>query len=167
MQGLCSECGREGTVRKGLCDAHYFRLRRNGAVGSAGVAVKHPGALCTIEGCREPRDGRGLCAKHRARVRRHGDASRVRVPCAPGPLNVMWSGDQVGYSAMHGRVRRGLGSARLYLCQCGAPAREWSYRGGDPCEKIEDGLRYSTDLTYYAARCIPCHRALDALARRV
>lgn len=68
----------------------------------------------------------------------------------------------VTYSSAHGRVRRLRGSAARWICvDCSGPAKDWSYRGGDPDEQLElvlgYWLAYSLNPDYYEARCRKCH----------
>jgi hypothetical protein len=65
------------------------------------------------------------------------------------------------YHQVHKRLRATFGPARNHQCvDCGKRADEWSYDHGDPNEK-RSVAAYSTDLSHYAARCVPCHRAFD------
>lgn len=162
MQGQCKKCGREGRIRKGLCDAHYFRLRRNGNVGVPAVAVKTPGAVCSIERCGKPHVAVGYCQMHYTRYRRHGDPSITRkTTLRYGEANSMWRGADVGYHGLHIRVRKALGRASDFLCPCGAQAAEWAYDHGDPNERSSPQGAYSTDLDHYQPMCVRCHRRLD------
>ena len=162
MQGTCSHCGKEGRIRKGLCDAHYFRQWRTGDLGPVDIATKRPGATCTVTGCDAPHGARGYCAKHLTRVIRHGDPLTVLTPAVKrGEANPTWKGDLCGYTAAHDRVRRALGSARNYTCECGDNAAHWAYDHADPCEKRGPEGPYSPDLAHYRPMCVPCHKRMD------
>lgn len=168
MQGICSVCGREGRIRKGWCDAHYFRWRRTGDPGPATIVVKQPGRTCSVNGCGQPNSARGLCRRHYTRWQRHGDTSTVKTP-APrtGPANNMWRGDAASYGAVHRRLAKVLGPAREHNCaDCGSPADEWAYDHTDPNERRGSEGPYSTDITRYQPMCRSHHRRLDlALSR--
>ena len=171
VSSACSACGRVGRVRRGLCDAHYFRLWRTGSVGPAEVALKQPGATCTVAGCAAPHSALGYCHTHYTRHRRHGDPTVVKTP-APrrGAANSSWTGDLASYSAVHMRVRVALGPASARMCGCGARAEEWAYDHSDPNGRVDpkSGMRYSTDIARYMPMCATCHRRMDdnPIARR-
>ena len=77
------------------------------------------------------------------------------------------TGGPVRYQMAHLRVYKTRGKASQYVCvDCGDPAEEWSYNGGDPNEQISDdprhpGSRYSSHPDFYAPRCVHCHRKHD------
>lgn len=103
-------------------------------------------------------------------------AERLRLQSLgrPGVRSPSWKGDGVGYAGAHYRVRTQKGAAEDHPCaDCGAPAREWSYVGGCPRERVTDGtesmppgLRYSPDPDRYLPRCKSCHTYHDNAARR-
>lgn len=72
-------------------------------------------------------------------------------------------GDAATCGTVHSRLRDWIGRACERDCvDCGRQARDWSYRGGDPNERIADnGQRFSLDLSFYDPRCRPCHVRLD------
>ena len=74
-----------------------------------------------------------------------------------------WKGDEVGYMAVHQRLRRGRGPAKSHQCiDCGKQAAHWSYDHSDPNPKIDEkNGPYSTDLDRYHPRCRPCHKIQD------
>lgn len=160
--GSCSVCDREGQVRKGLCDAHYFRLRRTGSVGVIEVNVKNPGARCSIGPCGKPAIGKGLCSMHHARLLRHGDPLvKLKPRVRTGAANNMWRGDEAKYQSVHQRIRRKRGAASKHLCRCGAQAQEWAYQHTDPDARHSEYGPYSLDDRHYEAMCIRCHRFMD------
>jgi hypothetical protein len=162
MPGPCCVCSKVGPLSKGMCRTHYFRVRRTGSAGSAEIAHKNPGRRCAGSGCEKSARSNGLCSTHRARLRRNGDTEVVRKPKPMrGEANPMWVGDQPGYHAMHQRLARLRGKASEQTCPCGAPAQEWSYRGGCPTEMTSDCGPYSADPEMYDAMCIRCHRFRD------
>lgn len=111
-------------------------------------------ALCDVPNCDRQSVRRGYCRAHYARLLRHGD---VRADI---PVETKTSGG-IGYWASHERVKAERGPAAAHLCaDCGAPARDWSYDGSDPAERIDlgRGYRYSLDVTRYRPRCRSCHR---------
>lgn len=163
MQGQCSVCGRDGKIRKGLCDAHYFRQYRTGHIGKVEVVTKNPGSECTIDGCHASHAALGYCQMHYTRYQRHGDPMVTKTPTLKyGEANSQWAGADVGYQGMHIRIRKALGRASNYQCTaCEAQAEEWAYDHTDPQAKSDRGGTYSTDLSHYQPMCIRCHRVLD------
>lgn len=105
---------------------------------------------------------------HGRRVAKGGSVDYVPEP-RRGADNPSYKADTVGYSGAHARVRSARGPARDRVCQCGAPARHWSYRHDDPEEQVStDGLPYSVDPEHYDALCTSCHKRRDlARASRV
>lgn len=69
--------------------------------------------------------------------------------------------NEITYGAAHMRVRSDRGSARRYICTCGAPAAQWSYTHSDPNEMRSREGAYSPDPQYYIALCVPCHKRAD------
>lgn len=61
----CSACPSEKVFARGLCQACYYRLRRNGTVERKNV---RRGKHCLIEGCKEKPFAKNLCAVHYARA---------------------------------------------------------------------------------------------------
>lgn len=76
-------CDRPAAAR-GLCSAHYMRLRHHGDV-QADVPIKPmmmhkigeppKSPTCTVDGCEQNAHARGWCDMHYARWKRHGDPS--------------------------------------------------------------------------------------------
>jgi hypothetical protein len=60
----CSACPSEKVFARGLCQACYYRLRRNGTVDRKNV---RRGKRCIIEGCTEKPFAKNLCSAHYAR----------------------------------------------------------------------------------------------------
>lgn len=149
-------------TRKGLCGAHYFRLRRNGSVGVA--ALKGPPPPCAVAGCKRKHEAHGFCLLHGRRVKKGGDPDFIGT--LEREANPAWRGDHVGYTAAHERVYRARGPAKNQQCrQCGHPAKHWAYTHSDPNQLVTpEGLPYSGDPAFYEALCVPCHKSLD-LAR--
>ena len=69
------------------------------------------------------------------------------------------------YTAVHHRLRAQRGRASDHVCECGAPAKHWSYDRLDPNELqgVKNGrpVRYSADLDHYQPRCVSCNARRD------
>lgn len=130
---------------------------------------------CSITGCNKPHNSHGFCGMHGRRIASTGSPFVVREQ--KRETHPQWRGDDVAYGGAHRRVYRDRGKAALYVCPCGAQARQWAYDRTDPNERIELTPRgprsYSTDPNHYVALCVPCHKRFDldhlgqgSLARR-
>lgn len=58
---ICSACHTGTVFARSLCQACYYRLRRNGTVARKNVSNK---GRCSIEGCEEQSFAKNLCPKH-------------------------------------------------------------------------------------------------------
>jgi len=167
---LCEVEGCEALSRnKGrarLCEMHYYRLRRTGTTDT--TRPWHRRGSCSVDGCDSPERHDGVCIRHWTRIRRHGDPDTVLPrPSLSGEQSASWTGDDATYVAMHSRVRKARGPAKLLACaDCGSQARHWSYDRTDPGEKQSELGPYSTDLSHYEPRCVPCHKRFDLDAIR-
>lgn len=148
---------------KGLCGRHYARLRK---YGDPSICWPTKRTGCMVEGCHRQHHAHGLCGSHQSR-RASGD---LRADVSDRITGRPPKGDAAGYDAAHRRLSRLLGPASDRACvDCGKPAAEWSYAGGDPDELTTQpdirsehpGLVYSLDPAYYEARCVRCHRMAD------
>lgn len=90
-------------------------------------------------------------------------------PVLSGPDNAVWKGDQVGYTALHERVRRARGPARDHSCiDCHQPASEWSYDHLDPNGQVSaEGFPFSVKIEHYEPRCSSCHYRFDGRSKGV
>jgi len=162
---ICSVDDCERPVRtRGWCNAHYLRHCRHGSVDVILRAANGTYAsICSVADCERPHHAGGFCGMHHMRVKTHGDPNAVKPKSLPGDLNPNWRGDDVGYAAVHRRLRRTRGSASTYPCaQCGKPAYQWSYDHADSAQRTDSlGLPYSIDLAHYLPRCTPCHKRFD------
>jgi hypothetical protein len=148
-----------------MCKRHYHYALRHG--GDPGPVERHrvhpprPEAVCTVPGCGRKRHKREWCKTHYERWLRNGD---------PGENFVSRRTDEsVGYFGAHGRVVAKYGKAVDYLCvDCGKPAKQWSYVGGCPKERVQrvNGFdcAFSPDPDRYAPRCVFCHQRYDRAA---
>lgn len=59
---LCSNCDQKPVIARGLCQACYYRLRRNGSVVRRNV--QNRGMTCRFRGCEEPAHAKGFCLHH-------------------------------------------------------------------------------------------------------
>lgn len=68
---ICSvpDCGKTA-VTKGLCPAHYFRLRMHGDPLGRAVRIIRK---CSLAGCDNKHHAKGFCTSHFLRNKRHGD----------------------------------------------------------------------------------------------
>lgn len=142
--GRCSAgCGRDARAT-GRCWGCYSRYRRITRT-----------VVCRIPDCDRQVECRQLCLRHYERWREHGDPLVLLVPA---PV--------VRYAQAHGRVARERGSARDHTCvDCGHPALDWSYVGGDPNELVGRSP-YSLDVSRYVPRCRSCHVRRDRRRRK-
>jgi hypothetical protein len=162
-------CGRDAYYRGlGLCQAHYFQIRRNGKVTSAAIHA-YGTAGCKEPGCGKPHDALGWCEMHYTRFLRHGDPHvRLRncteTPRPAGPDSPAWAGDAISYGGLHTRLRRERGDASGHPCHvCGSPAESWAYDHSDSGElaSAAAGRPFSTDLARYKPMCASCHVRFD------
>ena len=157
----CSIVGCEKPVRAtGWCKMHYNTWYRTGDVLSPPAYT--PTTQCEVDGCdSKPRSSCALmCEVHYYRMRRN-DSLEAHGNDA-GELNHLWTGDAVGYRALHSRIKRSKGSAAEYQCvDCGKQAKHWSYDHLSDSEKQAPQGVYSTDLDRYEPRCVACHMTFD------
>jgi hypothetical protein len=157
-------CGRKHRMN-GLCGMHAQRLRSSGRVGPAEL-LRVSGRVCDIDGCGKPHQAKGLCGMHYERKSHYGNTDfvtpRYKLPAPPpGSENILWKGDDVGYSAVHVRLKKWRGKPVDQTCACGDTARTWAYDHSDPNEKTSAEGPYSLDLYRYTAMCYSCHTTLD------
>jgi hypothetical protein len=145
-------------LARGYCSGHYQQLND----GRPLMTIDRSGApkKCSFGGCDRDAHARGYCQAHWAQDR------------AGRPLRLITKYDirtACSYSGAHTRIRRIWGSARDYPClECGDPAREWAYLGGDPEElytekpnKLLGYMAYSRFPEFYGPLCTRCHRQRD------
>lgn len=69
-----ADCGR-AIDSKGLCQAHYSRLRIHGDPLAGGpIRSRRVPRVCEVEGCEEPQSRAGMCRPHYWRKGHHGTA---------------------------------------------------------------------------------------------
>lgn len=157
------DCERESRGR-GLCATHWARWRKYGDP----LTVKRNGvdfnvaSSCSVEGCDRKSASRKLCSLHLARFLKHGNTDTL------GAMGRPLKGNAPTFTAVHKRLERTRGRACHLTCiDCGGTAREWSYSGGDTEQLVSpNGSAYSTDLSLYVPRCVPCHRKFDGAGNR-
>lgn len=145
-----------------ICEMHYGRLRRSGTLDARPQRAARE--TCTVPECGEPDKGpHGLCAKHYTRLQRHGSTDVVlKAPPQRAAESPTWKGDDVGYRAVHVRLRTERGPAAAHPCvDCYGRAAHWSYDHADPDEKQSSHGHYSTDPEHYQPRCVSCHKRFD------
>jgi hypothetical protein len=62
-------------MAKGVCNKHYYKLRRYGIPG-----IKYDKKECIVENCTNPVNAKNLCSKHYSRNKVYGDPNIVRFP---------------------------------------------------------------------------------------
>lgn len=166
------DCTRPPRSRhSGLCEMHYYRIRRGGDV-LAPELKRNPSGICTADGCDKPAQGTH-CAMHRTRLSRHGDLhTRLTETHHRGPDHAQWLGDDVGYGAVHCRLRTHKGKP-TYCMHCGTVDSLETYHWALDWERAEvvrtdeaTGLRYSTNLDDYISLCVCCHWRFDRKGER-
>lgn len=151
------------------CSAHASRLRRTGSLGDTPIG-EYARQGCLAGDCDKPHARNGYCVKHATRIERHGDPDIV-LPDATqlhrvGAEAPRWTGDEATYGAVHKRHDAELGPAKDHPCvDCDEAAVNWSYDGGCPDEKVEDGLLYCVHNEHYSPRCWHHHRIKDGLIK--
>lgn len=109
---------------------------------------------CSVAGCDKAQSKRGWCQMHYRRW------WRTRTLDLPGRVP--------GYIRAHEL----MGRASDHACaSCGEPARDWSYKGGDPNERTDQAGRYasckySLDSSYYEPLCRRCHVNRDTAGEK-
>lgn len=158
-------CSRPVKVKSmGICQAHYFRLRRNGNFGISEINTPGTIKLCSVDGCNRKHKAKGLCSMHVQRLDKWGDPNIVKPTARYGEDNLSWTGSNASYTAAHKRVYSLRGSAKLYACDmCGLTAKHWAYDHLDDNELIYNGMAYSTSVDHYIPMCVSCHKKYDLL----
>lgn len=158
-----AQCKADGCTRrprsKGCdwCEMHYGRIRRNGTLFNIPHSTE-----CAAPKCDADVRCCGMCSIHHGRFNRHGSFEPKAGSESKGETNHAWRGNGVGYYAIHSRLTSHIGRAADRTCaDCGQPARHWSYDHTDPDEQRSECGPYSTDLSHYQSRCVPCHKAYD------
>lgn len=154
--GKCRVCGESSAPnRLNWCEACYCRTWRNGT----------PGYRVRLKVLKRKRCE--VCSSYfTGRLSPSGPVRHCSRACAglsnTGDRNPTWKGDDVGYSAVHSRVRRVKGAASDYPCvDCGGNAQHWSVDRDAPRLRFEDGMPYSSEPDDYYPRCAACHKAYD------
>ena len=164
------------TLKAELCAMHYHRIYRNGTLDRLVLAPK----WTDIRGQRfgklrvtERSENAWLCQCDCGRtttttttaLSRGNALSCGNAGCKTQPTARR---NDIGYSAVHSRVRHDRGKASTNSCiDCGGPAYQWSYDHEDPDERTSAernsfGMYYSLKLMHYSPRCVSCHKAFDA-----
>jgi Helix-turn-helix domain len=179
---LCSVPGCHGKhLCRGFCGTHYVRWyergttdpptpgprshRRVTATEQAEIARLYASGLTMREV--GDRLGRSQPTIH---LTLHKLGVEVRRPGQPsGERHSLWKGQRlISHREFHKYLQRQRGAASNYTCACGAPAEQWSYHDAGADHEVIDttagptrGLRFSTDVMQYRARCTICHQVYD------
>lgn len=81
-EGACSVpgCDRLKSRAKGLCNAHYARLRNTGDVqADKPLREYQTTSVCLVDGCKSPAKAKNYCFAHYKRFIAHGDPLGARV----------------------------------------------------------------------------------------
>ena len=132
--------------------------------------VRDESLRCSVEACDKVvfQKIRGLCSMHNARFLRHGSVDTVLRTGADGPANGSWKGDEVGYVAMHARVRRRRGgpiSCTFALDHHGPFEWALDHRRAFEARYVDNhgvATPISTDIEDYVSLCVQCHRSFDS-----
>src|SRR5580658_2629619 len=85
----CLFCPNERVFARGMCQACYYRERRNGSV--ARKNVRNTG-VCSVEGCGKPALAKNLCQKHYKHSRGYEYGTWITVRSRnPGDYPVAWA----------------------------------------------------------------------------
>jgi hypothetical protein len=158
-------CDRAGRLSRGMCRAHYVRWYTTGDAGQGPVRA-YGRLACAVPGCERKHFTHGYCKMHYGRWRSNGDPLIIGTV---GAAHYLWAGDAIGYSGLHDRLRKSLGSASRYACRhCSGRAEEWAYDHADPQARHDPrtGLPYSPDAGRYMPLCKSCHQIFDNAQRR-
>lgn len=94
---ICSieGCDRPVKVKRdGLCNRHYYRLRRHGDPQGGRVSPDR-NRICSVDGCEARGRTRGFCSKHYRRWLLHGDPLIVLPSPGSSPVD-FWQNVNVG-----------------------------------------------------------------------
>ena len=165
-------CSVEGCEKlahcRSLCPMHYQRWRTRGETGSAHEERRANGERvgrkiiprqCAVEGCDQPSRKHGWCASHYAQWKRTGEITPWK-----------WRWGDGGYISTHAWLKRTEGHPSSFPCVgCGRGASEWSFNYTTDDYRIDPrrGSPFVRDAEHYSPRCTPCHRAFDAMQRKL
>lgn len=172
---LVDDC-QQVVKRLGLCYAHYMRQWRYGDPLHRPVP-QHADLL-------GQRFGRLVTVAYERGCRASGQASTWLCRCDCGATTSVRVGDlrsgsvttcgdhvhhrlpEVGYGAVHDRLRADRGAASSHTCiDCGRPASHWSYDHADADEQYATAIpghpAFSLKPEHYSPRCVPCHKVFD------
>lgn len=140
-------------------------VRTDATKQSLSIAAKKRG-FPGVQGYCPPCEEDCTCKKHTthaggAKVG-HFVSEETRAKIAAANRISNFKGDEVTYHTVHWRLQKELGKASTRLCvDCDGAADDWSYNHQDENQKVENGLVYSTDLSFYEPRCKSCHVYFD------
>lgn len=95
---------------RGLCTAHYFRLRRTGDVrADLPISARKRSPTCVVEGCERDTYARAMCEMHYRRMRRNGDPLVVLRSPEPKECSVAGCDERAEARGWcHGHLQRWL-----------------------------------------------------------
>lgn len=159
------DCDKPRYQKRSMCASHFMKQYRYGDPYFKQV-IKHTdltgqrfGSLTAISWSKNRWTCRCDCGA--TTTARTGDLNRGTVKSC-GNQAIHWRSTELGYAAMHQRLRTDRGPATRHRCvDCNNPAEQWSYDHADPDERTEDGMPYSLQVEHYQARCVRCHKRFD------
>jgi hypothetical protein len=134
--------------------------KRDPDVVKAVAASLRQHVTCTVEGCDRPHCAKGLCGTHYARWRNHGDPT-VKTPNPEGSAHPQWKGDEVGYDAVHVRLKQTLPRV---CAVCGETAGRLEVALLHTAQDLRTHKSgpYSVTASDYVRMCVRCHRRYDS-----
>jgi hypothetical protein len=135
-----------------------------------GRALKRLDPECSVDGCDSPAKAYNMCPMHYGRWKNHGDplAEPRRAEAKYESEAYNWRGDEVGYDAVHIRMKKSLPSTCALADESCKGRLEVAFRGHDtPLElwRYHEAngrtIPFSTNPDHYWRLCRSHHVRLD------